>query len=320
MPPKVDNTSTSTATAGTSASASAPLLSLTLAGVAGLLSSAVKSTISEVKIDPLRTNAPNRYVQTEWATQWLKRFKRLLQPLGPRSPEDKAAMLLTALGEEAALMYDAASDIVTTGNAYEQAIEKIKKLFMVPNPKKEARIRFYSVAPDDEYEKPLTLLDKLGKAALLCEFERPDQEIMRVLLNKCPDSKFQEKAFLAEWDETSLNEAEKFARNLEQSQLAQKRIKNSYGGYKVKKVTISSCKNCGRFHDAINCPAKGKQCYNCKMYDHFQAFCSRRKNNGNFRGHGRGHYQNNRGRYNSGRGQFGGRGRGRGNPRGRGRG
>ena len=72
MPPKVDNTSTSTATAGTSASASAPLLSLTqetLAGVAGLLSSAVKSTISEVKIDPLRTNAPNRYVQTEWATQ-----------------------------------------------------------------------------------------------------------------------------------------------------------------------------------------------------------------------------------------------------------
>ena len=83
--------------------------------------------------------------------------------------------------------------------------------------------------------------------------KRPDQEIMRTLLNKCPDSKFQEKAFLADWDETSLTEAEKFARNLEQSQLAQKRIKNSYGGYKVKKVTISSCKNCGRFHDAINC-------------------------------------------------------------------
>ena len=62
-----------------------------------------------------------------------------------------------------------------------------------------------------------------------CDFERPDQEIMRTLLNKCPDSKFQEKAFLADWDETSLTEAEKFARNLEQSQLAQKRIKNSYG-------------------------------------------------------------------------------------------
>ena len=128
MPPKVDNTSTSTATASTSASASAAPQSLTqeaLAGVAGLLSSAVKSTISEVRIDPLKINAPNRYVQTEWTTQFLKRFGRLIQPLGPRSPEDKAAMLLTALGEEAALMYDAASDIVTTGNAYEQAIEKI---------------------------------------------------------------------------------------------------------------------------------------------------------------------------------------------------
>ena len=270
-------------------------------------------------MDPLKTNAPNRYVQTEWTTQFLKRFKRLLQPLGPRSPEDKAAMLLTAIGEEAALLYDVASDIVTTGNAYEQAMKKIEKLFMVPNPQKEARIRFYSVAPDDEYEKPLVLLDKLRKAAVLCEFERPDQEIMRVLLNKCPDSKFQEKAFLANWDETSLNEAEKFARKLEQSQLAQKRIKSSYGGYKVKKVTMTSCKNCGKFHDAINCPAKGKQCYNCKMYDHFQAFCSRRNNHGNFRGHGRGH-SHYRGQYNSGRGQFGGRGRGRGHSRGRGRG
>ena len=40
---------------------------------------------------------------------------------------------------------------------------------MVPDPQKEARIRFYSVAPDDEYEKPLVLLEKLRKAADLCE-------------------------------------------------------------------------------------------------------------------------------------------------------
>ena len=139
MPLKVDDTSTSTATAGTSASTSAPLQTLTqeaLAGVAGLLSSAVKSTISEVKIDPLKINAPNRYVQTESTTQWLKRFKRLLQLLGPRSPEDKAAMLLSALGEEAALMYDAASDIVTTGNAYEQAMKKLKNILWFPTHKK----------------------------------------------------------------------------------------------------------------------------------------------------------------------------------------
>ena len=150
MPPKVDNTSTSTATAGTS-SATAPPLSLTqeaLAGVAGLLSSAVKSTISEVRIDPLKINAPNRYVQTEWTTQFLKRFGRLIQPLGPRSPEDKAAMLLTALGEEAALIYDVAFDIVTTGNAYEQAMgKKNQKTFYGSQPKKRGQDPFLLCSP-----------------------------------------------------------------------------------------------------------------------------------------------------------------------------
>ena len=151
MPLKVDDTSTSTATAGTSASTSAPLQTLTqeaLAGVAGLLTSALKSTISEVKIDPLKINAPNRYVVTEWTTQWVKRFERLIQPLGPRSPEDKAAMLLTALGEEAALIYDVAFDIVTTGNAYEQAMgKKNQKTFYGSQPKKRGQDPFLLCSP-----------------------------------------------------------------------------------------------------------------------------------------------------------------------------
>ena len=47
-----------------------------------------------------------------------------------------------------------------------------------------------------------------------CDFERPDQEIMRTLLNKCPDSKFQEKAFLADWDETCLTGQTDFSRKI----------------------------------------------------------------------------------------------------------
>ena len=108
---------------------------------------------------------------------------------------------------------------------------------------------------------------------------------MQVHLNKCPDAKFQEKATLADWNETNLADAEKFAQNLEQSHLALKRIRNSYGGPRVSKVQARiACRTSKRFHNATTpCPAKGKICYSCKQFDHFASVCGNSKTN--FRGH-----------------------------------
>ena len=95
--------------------------------------------------------------------------------------------------------YDPSSDVVTTGNAYEQATKKSKKKFQVPDPQKEPQTASTPFPLRMNMKTP-GLLKKLRKAAVLCNYEAPDQEIMRILLNKCPDSKFQEKAFLADLD------------------------------------------------------------------------------------------------------------------------
>ena len=108
-------------------------------------------------------------------------------------------------------MYHEASVIVTAGNPYEKAIKKLKALFTVADPEKQAQIRFYAVNPDDKYKKTLVLLKKMWKATVLCNFAHPDQKIMQVLFNKCADAKFQEKATLADWNKTNLAQAELFA-------------------------------------------------------------------------------------------------------------
>ena len=256
MPPKTDATNTSPST---SASTSTPTIQFTPEQMGGILSASIKAQIHKVNIGSLDTNIEDKFDLTKHVLEFVKHFERKLLTLGFRTPEEKASILLNSIGKEAAFLYDAASDIVTTGNAYEQAVKKLKTLFCLPDPEKQARVLFYSVKLDSDNEKPLVLLEKLRKAAVLCGFEHPDQEIMRVLLNKCPDSKFQEKATLADWDETKLAEAEKFSRNLEQSHLTLRKIKSSYGGRRVNKVqACTSCKTCGRFHDvATPCPAKG---------------------------------------------------------------
>ena len=220
MPPKIDPTNpspgtsagTSAGTSGASGGASAPAIQFTPEQMGGILSASLKAQITEVNIGPLDINIQDKFDLTIQVIEFIKMFERKLLTLGFRTPEEKASILLSSIGKEAALMYDAASDIVTAGTAYEKSIEKIKTLFCVPDPEKQARIRFYAVSPDNETEKPLVLLEKLRRAAVLCNFDHPDREIMRVLLNKCPDAKFQEKATLADWDETKLAEAEKFSR------------------------------------------------------------------------------------------------------------
>ena len=145
---------------------------------------------------------------------------------------------------------------------------------------------------------------------MLCNFQSADEEIMRMMLSRCPDTKFQEKRMLAGWDHTKLAEAEAFARNIEQSHLLQKRIKSSYGNHsRVNKITAHmQCRNCGRSHGQ-NCPAKNQKCHFCKKIGHFKAQCLKLKSLGYSRGRGQARGSRSRGgrggRGNRGRGNFG---------------
>ena len=288
--------------------------------IAGAFSSALKAQTYKIDIRPLKLT-DDKFEMTIQFRKWFTSFERLMQPFDKRSPEDKTAILLTSIGEEAAARYDTASDAaVSGGDAYKKAKAKLELLFTVPNEEAEARMRFHFIPPESADEKPLVLIARLRKASYLCNFTNPDQEIMTVLLSCCPDSRWQDKRFQANWDVTKLSDAEAYARNLEQADLLKKKIKNAYGNYKVNRVITSSgpCKNCGRAHaPAAFCAAKYATCHFCKKLGHFSTVCNSRKTQegrGGYRGHGRGRFQP-RGGY---RGR--GRGRGRGSFTGRGRG
>ena len=252
--------------------------------------------------------------------KWMTHYKRLAKPFEKRTPEDKAAMLISSIGENAALMYDSTSEVSGSGDALAKAEAWLELLFTVPKVEAKARVRFFATGPASADEKPLVLLQKLREASVLCNFTSADEEIMRMMLSRCPDTMFQEKRMLAGWDHTKLEEAKAFARNIEQSHLLQKRIKSSYGNHsRVNKITAHmQCRNCGRSHGQI-CPAKNQKCHFCKKIGHFKAQCLKLKS----LGYGRGRGQAARGsRSRGGRGGRGNRGRGnfgnsfRGNARG----
>ena len=47
----------------------------------------------------------------------------------------------------------------------------------------------------------------------------------------------------------------------------------------TRKVYSNCCSNCGTTHPPRMCPAYGKQCNNCKKFNHFKAVCRSNKNN-----------------------------------------
>ena len=197
--------------------------------IAGAFSSALKAQTYQIDVRPLHL-VEDKFDQTIKFRKWFTLFLCLIQPFDKRSPEDKAAILLTSIGEEAAARYVTASDVAISGDdAYKKAVAKLELVFTVPNEEAEARMRIHSICPESADEKALVLIARLRKASYLCNFTNPDQEIMRVLLSCCPDSRWQNKRFQANWDVTKLSDAEAYAWQLEQADLLKKKIKNAYG-------------------------------------------------------------------------------------------
>ena len=82
--------------------------------IAGAFSSALKAQTYKIEIRPLGL-ADNKFEQTIKYRKWFTSFERLMQPFDKRSPEDKTAILLTSIGEEAAARFDTATDAAVSG-------------------------------------------------------------------------------------------------------------------------------------------------------------------------------------------------------------
>lgn len=286
------------------------------------ISTAFKSAISgstfKVEIAPLVVDLSNKFTMTQTYRTWLTHFDRLMLAFPNRSDKDKANILLISIGQNAAGFFDRATIVTTEDNEYKNTRKTLENIFCVPNASAEARVIFFGTRPKPQ-EKTLAFLGRLRKASVLCKFDNADTEIMRILMNCNSDPKWQEKRFSAKWTEADLVAAENYARQLEQTDLLKKELRETYGSStaaeKVNRINAGPSKNCAycdKSHKKGQCPAYGRTCDLCKKLHHFASVCKSTNSTrgtgsrGGFRGRGRGGFRGRgRGQFNSYRGRGG---------------
>ena len=93
------------------------------------------------------------------------------------------------------------------------------------------------------------------------------------------------KRFSAKWTEASLVEAENYARQLEQTDLLKRELRDTYGANvdsNVKRIIAGPNKNCaycGKTHKKGQCLAYGRTCDLCKKLHHFASVCKSTNSN-----------------------------------------
>ena len=215
--------------------------------------------------------------------------------------------MLISIGQNAAGYFDRATTVTTEANEYKNTRKTLENIFCVPDAKAEARVIFFGTRPKPQ-EKTLAFLNRLRQASVLCKFDNADTEIMRILMNCNSDPKWQEKRFSAKWTEANLVEAENYARQLEQTDLLKKELRETYGSSTTEKVnrikagSSNNCAYCDKSHKKGQCPAYGRTCDLCKKLHHFASVCKSTNSTrgtgsrGGFRGRGRGRFNSYRGR------------------------
>ena len=280
---------------------------------------AFKSTQNKLDIEPLLIDTTDKFQSTILYRKWIQNYDRLEAPYSDRDAKDRKQMLLINIGPEAAARFEIQPLETGEGDEYKNARATLERIYCVSQPKNESRVRFHRIE-QHQNEPPIRFIERLRAATALCEFDEPGEEVMRMMLSKCTNTKWQEKRIIQNWTHSNLKDAEKYARQLEEASVLTKELrKNDNEGGRVNavkagKVNNPKCGNCGFNHRVGSCGAKNKKCYKCDKIGHYGAFCRSTQP----RGRGRFNGRNSRNRYNGnrrGRGNYnnrGYRGRGRG--------
>ena len=257
---------------------------LTREQTAAAVADGMRQAQNTLDIRELPIDGANKFEQTKIYRKWIALFDIRMKPFEARDAKDKEAMLLIAIGEDAYARYQLETPITTEANEYLNARKRLEKIFCLPAPKIEANIEFQNINPMDD-ESPLAYIERLRSGTQMCEFTNPDQEVMRMMLAKCPNQKWQEQRAIKKWDHTKLADAEEYARILEQTQSFTKKLKKTYPSTsKVNAVRVEKCRNCGLEHDKGRCPAYNKECFKCSQLHHFASLCRQTRRNPRGRG------------------------------------
>ena len=226
----------------------------------------------------------------------------LATELNKKSEAVQVATFLTVIGEEARDVYSTFTDWTTDGDEakIEPVLEKFEAYCM---PRKNVPFERYRFnrrmqEPGESYDQYKTALRKLAEG---CEFSTitPEEILRDRLIFGISDTKVRER--LLRETNLKLAKTDEICRASE-SMLAQMRIVGDTTGPEVNRMTDQErstsvprrtknsrrrpaqkgqgqggkeCGSCGYQHPANreSCPAKGKDCLNCGMKNHFAAVC-----------------------------------------------
>lgn len=200
----------------------------------------------------------------------------------PRSEAVKAAILLSAAGDDALDVYN--NFAFSEGENKEDYQTLVKKFeeYCVQQGNEVYERHVFRLRVQEEAEPFERFLRDIKKQAKLCNFGDLEQSMIRdQVVFGIGDKKLRQR-MLSEKDLT-LQKADQMCKAAEVS--AQQNAEWSKETWQVEYTrrtqqaskNQSRCRQCRRFHAPEECPARGKFCYVCKKKNHFAACCRKRQ-------------------------------------------
>ncbi|XP_063616980.1 uncharacterized protein LOC134802285 [Cydia splendana] len=243
--------------------------------------------MEETPVMTLGLQPPKGY-KIEDAEAW-KKYKQMFNlyiqatDLEQGTDEKKVAIFLTCAGEDILEIYNGMSDTSTL--KWAELLKKFDDHFKNKTNTVVNSYRFYNLRqePDEPVER---FVLRLKNAAKTCNFKEEDRMVRDMLVIGVSETGIKER--LLREKELSLDTAlelckaaeysKKNVKELEEKVQSVNMVRESSRYRKdVKKPIHYNCSYCGKKHEPRKCPAYGRRCTVCNIYNHYAEMCRFKK-------------------------------------------
>lgn len=254
---------------------------------------------------------PNK-IGEKWLN-WRRNFKLFLMTKNVKTEGKKLAYLLLKAGTDVQRIYTAKKESIEKDDdhevvsEFEEALQILDGEFLLQRNDSFQRALFRRIVQEPN-ESILSFVSRLRSQVKYCGIESEKERERAVkdqIMDKCSSHKLKQEMWKEDRD---LNGLMKLAQSLENAEIYEKnfkaqdnaeqpvnwinnnkRFKPSYKGSSSKSSGLhqqdqtkdpSACWNCGKtghMKGSSMCPAKGKQCLECKRIGHFSTVCRSKK-------------------------------------------
>ena len=222
---------------------------------------------------------------------WRARFENYLvaTEIGKKDDKIKCAQLLHYLGEEAFKIYSTFKFEEEEKGKLDFLLQKFEAHFRGKENISYERYKFFSYK-QNQGQSTENFVTELKKQAVKCKLENlQDSLIVTMIICGVKNNLVRER--LLQEEGLSLEKAVELCYIIESSKLRSEAMGNNYNtgtieidkirvgqkGETVEKKTIKDCSKCGRSHVINKCPAFGKKCNFCRIDNHFEIVCRKKR-------------------------------------------